>query len=205
MPKCRNCSAIIPNGRNFCDAHYQEALQQYKEKEEKHRDKLQKYEEALAKYHQDIDVWNNLTPAQRAEADKKAEESSVNLFKGIFSAIVAVISGFYFKSWLVFIGAAVLIWLGLNALSDSYSKKIAKFLRAFIYGIGYTVVFVIIMKFFGVLDPTTSTFMKIVQIIVIIAPMILSFFLELTGRHHASGAPRKPSKPSQFPNRKPSP
>lgn len=53
LKTCRHCEAIIPEGRRFCDAHYQLELKMYEED-------MAEYEEAYQTYLDDLAAWEAL-------------------------------------------------------------------------------------------------------------------------------------------------
>ena len=75
---CKSCSAIIPSGRNYCDAHYHEALEKYNEA-------INKYNQKLEKFNQDTKTWDSLTSVQRAKKDAEAEIAALRIIITIFS------------------------------------------------------------------------------------------------------------------------
>ena len=54
---CSRCKAWIPEGRTYCDAHYNEALAEY--------------ENAMASYYRNLDNWNSMDYDQRHRAQKR--------------------------------------------------------------------------------------------------------------------------------------
>ena len=78
MNKCSRCQASIPSGRNYCTAHYMEALADY--------------ENAMTAYHHNMAVWNSTSPEAQAAAHVSAEESSVGGYAGIVGFIVGALA-----------------------------------------------------------------------------------------------------------------
>ncbi len=78
MATCSRCQATIPSGRNFCTAHYMEAMAEY--------------ESALANYNHNIAVWNSMSDAERSTAHASAEESSVMGYAGAVGFLVGAIA-----------------------------------------------------------------------------------------------------------------
>ena len=69
---CSRCKAWIPEGRNYCDAHYNE--------------ELAAYENAMANYYRNLDNWNSMDYDQRQASHKNAEMDDL----GTHSAFVAL-------------------------------------------------------------------------------------------------------------------
>ena len=60
MNKCNRCQAAISSRRNFCTAHYIEALAQY--------------ESDLVVYQNNIEIWNSMSSTDQAAAHGRAED-----------------------------------------------------------------------------------------------------------------------------------
>ena len=68
LKTCRHCEAIIPEGRRFCDAHYQLELKMY-EKE------IAEYERAYQTYLDELAAWEALPQKDKDDIDRKCCET----------------------------------------------------------------------------------------------------------------------------------
>jgi len=190
MNKCSKCSALIPSGRTYCDAHYHEAI-------EKYNDKVNEYNAKLEKFNQDTKIWNSLTPAQRKKKDEEAEEQQLTMFIVIFSLAIGTILGSLFHNWIIGTISSILIG-GVILTYKEKAKKLAKILRAATWGLGYFLLALIILHFLG-FQSSGGAGSVILILVVLMGAMAGSWQLEVRGFYHASGAPKKPSAPGAKP------
>jgi len=197
---CAKCSAYIPNGRTYCTAHYQEALQEYEED-------LERYHANYQQYLINVENWNNMSVEERNLHHKAAESSSL----GTISVITALVIGggvwFVFKDqWEWWISAS--ITAGLVFLFSILKKLIGKIVRGLLagifWGIGLTA------AFFGatwalanwgeigfVIELTNDQDMMVMCLMGTLAfGLLVCVIKEIKGDHHAYGGPVEPSRPS---------
>ena len=125
LKTCRHCEAVIPEGRRFCDAHYQLELKMY-EKE------LAEYERAYQIYLDDLSAWEALPQKDKddiaaANVEKqKAEflQNSEAEDKG-FRRVMRVVGG---SLWLAL--KLSLVWFVINTVA-----ALANFYDAFAAGV----------------------------------------------------------------------
>ena len=186
MNKCRRCQASIPSGRNFCTAHYMEALATY--------------ESAMASYQQDMNVWNSMSTEEQEAAHVRAEESSVGVYAGFVGFIVGA-ALWYVLSKENHIDAVIgigilLISISVFTLIKPIRVFIGRFTRLIVHAAGYFVGIWIIGAIISIWSPFIKENSSALTAALAMFVLIISAYLETTGGHHASGAPSMPSKPS---------
>ena len=186
MSKCSRCQASIPSGRNFCTAHYMEALADY--------------ENELANYHHNIAVWNSMSGAEQAAAHGRAEESSVGGYAGFVGLVVGGVI-WYVQAQQRDIDA---LW-GIGILVASFlvftvikpiRVLVGRLTRLFVHAIGYFIGLWIVGAIISIWSPFLKENASMLTVGLAIAVLVISAITELAGGHHASGAPTMPSKPS---------
>lgn len=197
---CAKCSAHIPNGRTYCTAHYQEALQQYEED-------LETYNANYQQYLINVENWNNMSVEDRNLHHKAAESSAL----GTISVITALVIGggiwFVFKDqWEWWISAS--ITAGLVFLFVILKKLIGKLVRGILagilWGIGLTAAFFAAtwaLANWGeigfVIELTNDEDLMVTCFLGTLAfGLLVGVIKEIKGDHHAYGGPVEPSRPS---------
>lgn len=186
MATCSRCRADIPNGRNFCTAHYMEAMAEY--------------ESALATYNHNVAVWNSMSDEERAAAHESAEQSSVMGYAAAVGFIVGAIAWYVLAQerdldvlWGIgVLVGSVLVFTLVGPIRVLVGRLARMFVRAIVYFIGLWIV--------GAILSIWSSFIKdnasMLTAGLVLAVLVISGILEASGGHHASGAPTAPSKPS---------
>ena len=139
LKTCRHCEAVIPEGRRFCDAHYQLELKMY-EKE------MAEYERAYQTYLDDLAAWEALSQKDKDDiaagsvAKQKAEflQNSEHEDNG-FRRLMRVVGG---SLWLAL--KLSLAWFVINMVAS-----LANFYDAFDAGIyiGFGLVVIVPVSF----------------------------------------------------------
>ena len=184
--RCSRCQASIPSGRNYCTAHYMEVLANY--------------ENALATYHQNMAIWNSMSPAEQAAAHVNAEDSSISSYSGLVGFIIGAMA-WYILAQSQKIDA--LLGFGILAVSLVVFTAIkpirilaGRLARLSIHAVGYFIGLWIIGAIISIWSPFLKDNSSILTSVLAIGVIILSVYLEASGGHHASGRPTMPSKPS---------
>ncbi|MFY8103123.1 MAG: hypothetical protein ACOVK6_03415 [Ramlibacter sp.] len=186
MATCSRCQATIPSGRNFCTAHYMEAVAEY--------------ESALANYNHNIAVWNSMSDAERSAAHASAEESSVTGYAGAVGFLVGAIAWYVMAQerdidalWGVgILVGTILVFTVIGPIRVLVGRLARMFVRAIGYFIGLWIVGAII----SIWSPFIKENSSMLTAGLVIGVLVISAILEASGGHHASGAPTPPSKPS---------
>lgn len=186
MSTCSRCQANIPNGRNFCTAHYMEALAEY--------------ESALTTYNHNVAVWNSMSDAERAAANANAEESSVMGYAGTVGLVVGAIAWYVLAQernidalWGIgIVVASVVVFTVIGPIRVLVGRLARMFVRAIGYFIGLWIVGAII----SIWSPFIKENSSMLTAGLVIGVLVISAILEASGGHHASGEPTMPSKPS---------
>jgi hypothetical protein len=186
MNKCSRCQTSIPSGRKFCTAHYMEALADY--------------ENAMTAYHHNIAVWNSMSPEAQAAAHISAEESSIGGYAGIVGLIVGA-SSWYILAQNQHIDAVFGIGLLVASIAAFTVVRpvrvlIGRIARLFIHAIGYFIALWMIGAIISIWSPLIKDNASLLTTGLVVAVLAISAILETSGRHHASGMPTMPSKPS---------
>jgi hypothetical protein len=186
MNKCTRCQASIPSGRNYCTAHYMDALADY--------------ENAMTAYHHNMAVWNSISPEAQAAAHVSAEESSVGGYAGIVGFIVGALT-WYILAQDQHIDAVFGIGLLVASIAAFTVIRpirilIGRLARLFVHAIGYFIALWIIGAIISIWSPLIKDNASLLTAGLVAAVLAISAILETTGRHHASGMPTMPSKPS---------
>ncbi len=192
---CSRCSAYIPNGRNFCDAHYEEAMFEY--------------ERALENYH--IEYQNYLIRDQEFQSLSVAEKNKLhdmaeNETLGSIAGFTGLVLGgiFWFISYTE-LGHIPGILTTVITTGVFYVLK--SILGRFIRGVGASLVWAIgcFAAFFiswiilaAMFDFESSSEVTSTMIVIsIILGFLIGFYREFTGQHHAYGGPVAPTEPTQ--------
>ena len=186
MNKCSRCQASIPSGRNYCTAHYVEALTDY--------------ENAMTAYHHDMAVWNSMSPEAQAAAHVSAEDSSVGGYAGIVGFMVGA-SVWYLLAQDGHIDAVFGIGLLVASVAAFTVIRpirvlVGRLARLFVHAIGYFLVLWIIGAIISIWSPLIKENASLLTAGLVVAVLAISAILETSGHHHASGMPTMPSKPS---------
>jgi hypothetical protein len=183
--KCSRCDASIPNGRNFCVAHYTEALVDY--------------ETALADYERNIGIWNSMSDDQKSAADTKSEDSTIGGISGLVGFILGAIV-WYGLDQAQDIDA--LVGLGILAFSVFIFTAIkpirilvGRFTRFLFMAVIYFIVLWIVGAIISIWSPFLQENASDLSVLLAILMLIISAINEASGGHHSSGKPTKPTKP----------
>ena len=189
MPtRCCRCGAIIPNGRKYCNPHYQEALAIYEAD-------LQIYERNMA-------IWESMDDEGRARLDRHAEaETLVGL-----SGFAGFLSGAF--AWYLIAettGINNLLGLLLVATTTTLSVVIkplriiiARFTRIILFTVAMqiiSVIIIVILLAIGDFLENEDLTYGLILAAICISP-IIAIILEVKGELKSSGKPVEPSKPS---------
>jgi hypothetical protein len=186
MNKCNRCQAAIPSGRNFCTAHYMEALAQY--------------ESDLVVYQNNIQIWNSMSSTDQAAAHVRAEDSSVGSYAGFVGLVVGAIAWYLLDQErnidaLVGIGVLVVSVLIFTVIKP-IRVLVGRLTRLFVHAIGYFIGFWVVGAIISIWSPFIKENSTLLTTGLVVVVLVISAILEASGSHHASGAPTLPSKPS---------
>ena len=186
MKTCSRCQVSIPTGRNYCNAHYMEAMAQY--------------EADLVNYQRNLALWDSMSDDQKAAAHVSAEQSSVRGHAGIFGLVVGGVV-WYLQAQQRQIDA---LW-GVGMLITSFffftgvgpiRVLVGRLTRAFVHAINYFIGLWILGAIISIWSPFINEHAAKLTIGLAVAVLVTSAIGETTGGHHASGVPSMPSKPS---------
>ncbi len=192
---CSQCSAYIPNGRNFCDAHYEEAMFEYERA-------LENYEVEYHNYLIRAQEFESLSVAEKNKLHDIAESETLGLIAGFTGFVLGGI--FWFISYTE---SGHLPGILATVITTGVFYALKSILGRFIRGIGASLLWTI--GFFAVLFigwiilgamfefESSSEVSSIIIIISIILGFLIGFYREFTGEHHAYGGPEAPTKPTQ--------
>lgn len=184
MNTCKYCQASIPTGRNFCTAHYMQALGDY--------------ESAMVEYHNKVAIWNSLSAGDQAAVHANAEQSAVGGYAGVVGFIIGALIWYTkFPDVDALIGICILVACVVAFTMIKPIRVLAgQMARLFVHAIGYFIAVWIV----GAIVSIWSLFLQenavVLSVGLALAVLVISAVLEFSGKHHASGAPGMPSKPN---------
>jgi len=183
---CRRCSQSIPTGRNFCSAHYQEALSNYNEQYDI--------------YIYNLNIWNNLSDVDKTIANINAESNSLRNYSLLLGCIIGGILIFILdKSYLFEFKYKILFFI-IFPIIFYFTKPIhffvGKFMRCLIMGVLYLIVMCIIGWITSFWAPIINENISLLFFLGCIISISISSYFEMNNRYHASAQPTPPSKPS---------
>ncbi len=186
MKKCSRCQASIPDGRNYCTAHYMEAIAEY--------------EAELANYQHNLAVWNSMSDAERAAAQASAEQSSVSGYAGFVGLLVGGLIWYVQAQQreidaLWGVGIVVASFLVFTVIKP-VRILVGRLTRMFVHAIGYFIGLWIVGAIISIWSPFIKENAPMLTAGLAVAVLVISAIAEASGGHHASGAPSAPSKPS---------
>ena len=196
---CSRCQTYVASDRTYCDAHYQEAIADYEID-------YANYQNALQQYYVDQEAWNEMSVEEQNAYHEVAEEESLGGI-AIFAGLILG-GGFWFLEqdsmpwWmgaLITTFSMVVFYVGRNLFS--------KLLRGTWYGIlwalGLIVTGWVIEACLGWLElgfsimETAGDPSVLVHTGLTVAGLLIGFWNEFTGQHHAYGGPVAPIEPSR--------
>lgn len=185
MATCKECGANLPHGRNYCMAHYSEAMRIYKRK--------------LNKYHQDLAEWNNLSHNEREKKNNVAEEGTVTTFAIAIGIIIGGILWYFAsKTYQIdgLIGIAILITSTLFiSIPKPIREAVGRCTRGALMAAMYFLFMALFVFMLSLISNLISNHDKIIYLATAIFSIILAIFNELTGNHRSSAAPVMPEEP----------
>ena len=192
---CSRCSAIIPSGRTFCDAHYEEAMFEYE------RD-LNNYHVEYENFQIRLQEFNNLSVSEQNEYHDAAEDENLGIIAGL--AGLALGGAFWFFSvtdlgHIPGIVATFFTVLVFYFLRNSIGRLIRAFWAGILWSIGcfvgfFAFVFILAQIFDFGLEGDATALLVLSSIPI---GLFIGFYQEFTGEHHSYGGPTAPSEPTQ--------
>ena len=180
---CKRCSAIIPEGRNYCDAHYAEALDEY--------------HEAYIQYERNLSHWQNMSSVERNRAHRRTEDVSVGSNAIILGVIIGGVAWFLLNTQIVWwMGCCLVLGVPFVIVKIPLLEQIVgRFARTLFVTIQLIITFGIIgfiVSFFvESLQENLETMFKGI----VLGSVLYAIYAELSGGNHASGAPSRPIRP----------
>lgn len=186
MNTCRRCSQSIPTGRNFCSAHYQEALSDYNEQYDV--------------YIYNLNIWNNLSDVDKIIANKNAESNALRNYSLLLGCVIGGILVFLLdKSYFFEFKYKVLFFI-IFPIIFYFTKPIhffvGKFMRSLIMGILYFIAMCIIGWIASFWVPIINENISLLLFLGCCISILIAAYFEINNRYHASAQPTPPSKPS---------
>lgn len=191
---CVNCSAIIPQGRSYCDAHYEEAMFEYE------RD-LENYHVEYANYEIRLQEFYNLSTAEQNAYHDAAEDEDLGAISGLTGFALGCLFWFLthdsgHELGIVVTGVTTLIFYFLR---NSIGRLIRAIGAGILWSIGcfigfFAFLFILALIFDFDLDGDVTAMIVLSSIPI---GLIVGFYQEFTGEHHSYGGPTAPSEPTQ--------
>ncbi len=192
---CSRCSAMIPGGRTFCDAHYEEAMFEYQ------RD-LNNYYVEYEDFQVRLQEFNNLSASEQNAYHDAAEDENLGLIAGL--AGLALGGAFWFFSvtdlgHVPGVAATIFSVLVFYFLRNFIGRLIRAIWAGILWSVGcfigiFGFLFVIALIFDFGLESDTSVLISLSSIPI---GLFIGFYQEFTGEHHSYGGPTAPSEPTQ--------
>ena len=192
---CKRCSAYIPNGRNFCDAHYEEAMFEYQ------RD-LENYHIEYQNYLIRAEEFENLSVEEKNHLHEIAENETLGNIAGFTGLVLGGLIWFFSYEEFGHVPGiiATVVTTALFYLLKSFLGRIIRAIGAsLMWSIGcFAAIFFGWMIIDALFELGGSGEVSSTMIVVsIIVGIVIGFYQEYTGGHHAYGGPVAPSEPSQ--------
>ena len=192
---CSRCSAIIPSGRTFCDAHYEEAMFEYE------RD-LNNYHVEYENFQSRLQEFNNLSVSEQNEYHDVAEDENLGIIAGL--AGLALGGAFWFFSvtdlgHVPGIIATIFTVVIFYFLRNLIGRLIRAVWAGILWSIGcfvgfFAFVFILAQIFDFGLEGDATVLLVLSSIPI---GLFIGFYQEFTGEHHSYGGPTAPSEPTQ--------
>jgi hypothetical protein len=187
---CNRCKAWIPEGRTYCDAHYNEALAEY--------------ENAMASYYRNLDNWNSMDYDQRQAAHKNAETGNVGTHAafvalGVGGAIWYTLAQRREIDFLWGCGIMVASWAviyGIDPVRILAGRLARSIVTALGWAFGLGVISLIVYFFSAVARKFLDEHHQMAWVCLAVVSIVIGLITEISGENHASGAPTPPSKPN---------
>lgn len=182
MNTCRRCQESIPDGRNYCAAHYMEAMAEY--------------QAAREEYVHARSAWESMSFAEKAAANRSAEREEVGSFAALFGGLVGAVVW-----WLLELDALVgiiLIVMTSAAVTAIQPIRIlvGKLMRFVVYAILYFIGGWLLGWFISNWSPLIRDNASLFTAGLAVVAVVASALGEAYGGHHASAEPQPPSKPN---------
>lgn len=179
--ECQRCEAVIADGHRYCGAHYKEVLAEY--------------EVALTQYHTDRALWDQLSDEERDALNREIERSSLRLYA---MGLSFILSGLSYTSLELTSHQGVGLMIGgmiISAFVSPATLLLGRVARSLIRGSLYILIVGAIGALASLwLEPLQTHSREAVGYGTLLC-LLFSAIAELRGRHHASAAPREPTRP----------
>lgn len=194
MSTCQRCSTRIQPGRQFCIAHYMEEVAKYEER-------LAAYHAQLADYQTDLANWNRMSADEQQQRHLQAESNAITGYALAVGLAIGALAWYGLslnqtvETWvgiLMLIGGATLC-----VLPQPIRVLIGRSARLMVKSVIYFLVLFVIGWVVSIFVPFMKENASALIGLLAIACIGLSIWLELSGGHHASGAPVKPTMPTR--------
>ena len=187
MNTCKKCRAPIPMGRNYCDAHYNEAMMIYHQQ--------------LVQYEQDLEYWESLSDEEKLHYHREAEKFSVKLYAISVGAIIGGLIWYMFHEsmdnlvGLIIFGLSIFITSGIRPIRVFIGRSARAILKGVIIFLITALITGVLGEFSDFLNTYIKPYFSEILLFEFFGCILLSIFFEITGQHHASGAPCPPDQP----------
>jgi hypothetical protein len=172
----------------------------------KYRADMVEYEAALYEYYRKKAEWDSMSDEEQAELHKIAEDGSIKrnaagffilatIAAGIAGMVTSVASSAEIEWANVFMFMAVPCIIGIALSQSPLWIAMGRIFRALFRGLLYSIVIGIIGFIFLYFFKWGTTYL-VIGIISGVIGLVFGGILEITGNHHASGAPKEPNKPT---------
>lgn len=187
MHTCKKCRTPVATGRNYCDAHYNEAMMIYHEQ--------------LLQYEQDLQYWESLSDEEKSHYHREAEKSNVTFYAVCVGIIIGGLIWYMASSnidnlvGLIIMGLSIFITSGIRPIRVFIGRSA----RAILKGVFIFLVIALLTAFLGefsdFVKSYTEPYFQEILLFEFFGSILLAMVFEITGQHHASGAPCPPEQP----------
>jgi hypothetical protein len=183
---CSKCNEKLPPGRNYCEAHYEQALAAFKQR-------VIEYERRMAE-------WDQLSDEEKREADQGVEASATTVYAGLLGALIGGAVWFSVAQAQKLDGLygllIVLACIAVCTVVRPIRIMLGRFMRAMIKGVIYFVVLAgltfLVSQFSDLVAANPIVFYPGALAVAMVAAIVV----ELTGGHHETARPVRPAPPS---------
>ncbi len=185
MHTCRKCKTKIADDRKYCSVHYKEAMAQY------HRD--------IKQHENDLSEWRSSSAMVRDNADDMAETAATGFYAAGAGAIAGVVGWIVlYKSkhidalyGLLLVFTCIVLFASIPVIRVLMGRIARVIVKAAIY----FVILAILSWLLSLMSKIVSANISVIIYGEMFAVVIFSLIRELTGGHHASAAPIRPTEP----------
>ena len=180
---CRRCSIVLPEGRNYCDAHYREALDEY--------------QEAYREYERNLSRWQRMSNSERNREHRRAENIDVGSNAIMLGMIIGGVAWFLLSAQIVWwMGCGLVVGVPFIIVKIPLLEQlVGRFARALFLTIKLTLAYGLIAFMISIFVESMQNNLSTVFTTVLVLSILCAFYIEMAGGNHASAAPGRPIRP----------